>query len=71
MNFKWPGGVFPKCFTEFAEFIDKKNLKIKRIAVFEPTISRVIDRDETTVTHRHKLNPIYTFEFTEFCLILS
>ena len=40
-------------FTEFSELSDKK-IKNERIAISEPTISCVRDRDDTTVPQRHR-----------------
>ena len=41
-------------FTEFSKFNGKNNfIFIKRIAVLEPTISCVRDKDSTTVSQRH------------------
>ena len=43
-------GIFPKCFTEFGEFRDKKYLSLKRL---EPATSCVRERDATVMLARH------------------
>ena len=44
--------LFELSLNVFAEFSDK-NISFKKIAVLEPTISCVRDRDFTTATQRH------------------
>ena len=41
-------------FTEFAEFSNNKKLKIRCIAVFDPTVCCVTDKYDDTVPQRHR-----------------
>ena len=41
-------------FSEFAQFGDQKNFKIKRVAVFELSTSCVRGKDDTTVPGGHR-----------------
>ena len=62
-------------FTQFAEFIDKNNIILKKSVVLEPTISCVRDRDSTIVPQRHRIintsSNISHGHHCQFCVLVT